>query len=71
MNVEALVPKPSAWEPFRRDRVGYVPMVSGCYVLTTQTGHILYVGLTSNLRGRMEQHLDTPEKVQPRSKVER
>ena len=62
MKVDALRPMPSHHEPFRRDCLRFVPAASGCYVLTTMDGVILYVGLTVNLRARMEQHLDTPAK---------
>ena len=65
MNVGELVPPPIRAEPFRRDRQSHVPAVAGCYALTTLTGLILYVGLTVNLRARMGNHLDTPEKVSP------
>ena len=65
MNVRDLKPAPTNVEPFRRDCVKHVPAKSGCYVLTTALGHILYVGLATNLRGRFEQHLDNPEKTRP------
>ncbi len=34
----------------------------GCYVLTTFSGVILYVGLADNLRRRMNNHLNDPIK---------
>ena len=43
----------------------FIPTEKGCYVLTTVMGQIIYVGLTSNLQARFQQHLDTPEKVLP------
>ena len=65
MTVDDLLPRPIASEPFRRDRQVHVPAVRGCYVLTTASGTILYLGLSVDLRGRMGQHLDAPEKVAP------
>lgn len=50
------------WEPFRRDRSHQVPAASGRYALATVQGTIVYLGLTTNLRSRMEQHLDGPAK---------
>lgn len=61
--MEELVPRPTQCAPFRRDQLICVPANSGCYVLATVDRHILYLGLTVNLRTRMDQHLDTPEKV--------
>jgi len=63
MNVEALTPAPFARRPFRRSHQKFVPNVSGCYVLTTNTEIVLYVGLAVDLRRRMGEHLDTPAKV--------
>ena len=62
MNVAALRPGPTNVQHFRRDRLNFVPATSGCYVLAALDGCVLYAGLTINLRARMEQHLDTPEK---------
>jgi hypothetical protein len=58
VNVGLLVPKPIKSEPFRRSQEKFVPDVAGCYVLTTFTGEVLYVGLSINLRRRMNEHLD-------------
>lgn len=63
MTVEELVPCPTGCAPFRRDQLFCVPAAGGCYTLATVDKHILYIGLSANLRGRMDQHLDTPEKV--------
>jgi hypothetical protein len=63
MNINALVPRPSHCEPFNRAKERFVPEMSGCYVLTTFEGVVLYVGLTENLRTRMSQHLDSPQKT--------
>lgn len=63
MNVEKLFPLPSGREAFRLSREAFIPAKSGCYVLTTFGGVVLYIGLAKNLRKRMRNHLDTPEKV--------
>lgn len=39
------------------------PEQSGCYVITTPNGTILYIGRTDNIRSRMKQHLDDKEKT--------
>jgi hypothetical protein len=63
MNVDLLVPKVLAREPFRRDCYRFVPAKPGCYVLTTFGGDVLYIGLTKNLRRRLEEHLDNSQKT--------
>lgn len=63
MNVTLLTPLPNKCEPFRRSRERLVPSASGCYALTTFEGVVLYVGLAVDLRRRMNDHLDTPEKT--------
>lgn len=63
MNVDQLVPQPSHFEAFRRDRERFVPEASGCYVLTTFSRVVLYLGLAQNLRRRLNEHLDNPEKI--------
>lgn len=45
----------------------FIPDNSGCYVLTSFDGNVLYVGLTKNLKRGMAQHLDNREKVNPTS----
>ncbi|ANL30129.1 excinuclease ABC subunit C domain-containing protein (plasmid) [Rhizobium phaseoli] len=40
----------------------FIPDSSGCYVLTSFDGNVLYVGLTKNLKRGMAQHLDNREK---------
>lgn len=62
MKVEALVPVPLGRIRFRRNQQKFAPEQAGCYVLTTFTHDVLYVGLATNLRRRMGEHLDTPEK---------
>jgi len=39
-----------------------IPDKSGCYVLTTFDGVILYIGQSGNIAKRVEQHLDSGEK---------
>lgn len=65
MKIPELEPLPGNRESFRRDALKFVPAKSGCYVLATHDGSILYLGLARNLQGRMGQHLDSPEKVAP------
>lgn len=63
MNVDKLVPLPTGKEPFRRNRVIFLPETTGCYVLTSFDGTILYIGLSVNIRRRFGEHLDTPAKL--------
>lgn len=44
-----------------------MPEDSGCYVLTSFDGHILYIGQSKNLRRRFEEHLDNLAKTQATS----
>lgn len=63
MKLDALVPLPAHRETFKRNRERFVPSVAGCYVLTTFEGDVLYIGLSVNLRKRMNDHLDNPQKT--------
>jgi hypothetical protein len=63
MNISELVPQPTHCESFKRNRERFVPEESGCYVLTTFSRIVLYVGLADNLRRRMNDHLDDPVKT--------
>jgi hypothetical protein len=63
MNISELIPQPTQCETFKRNRLRYIPETPGCYVLTTFTKVVLYIGLTSNLRRRMNEHLDNPGKT--------
>jgi excinuclease UvrABC nuclease subunit len=63
MNVSALSPQPTGSESFRRSRERFVPQTHGCYVLTTFLGDILYIGLSNNLRRRINEHLDSEKKT--------
>lgn len=63
MNVGQLVPVPDTREPFKKMRLATVPDSTGCYVLTTFEGTVLYIGQARNLRKRLAQHMDCPEKT--------
>lgn len=63
MKLESLVPLPTHHETFKRNRERFVPSTSGCYVLTTFESDVLYIGLSVNLRKRMNDHLDSPQKT--------
>lgn len=47
---------------FEYSELDKAPKQSGCYIITTPNGTILYIGETGNIRNRMEQHLDGKEK---------
>ncbi len=63
MNVRSLSPLPTAQEAFQRSRLRFLPEGSGCYVLSTFDGTVLYVGLSVSLRRRMNEHLDDAKKT--------
>jgi len=63
MKLKALVPLPQHRETFKRNRARFVPSLPGCYVLTTFEGDVLYIGLSVNLRKRMNNHLDNSQKT--------
>ena len=63
MNVSSLTPSPAQQETFLRSRERFVPKTSGCYVLATFDSTVLYVGLSVDLRKRMNDHLDNGEKT--------
>ena len=65
MNVANLHPQPQEKAPFQFSDYLQVPEDSGCYVLTSFDGHILYIGQSKNLQRRFEEHLDDPAKTQP------
>lgn len=62
MNIDKLSPPPIGREAFNRSRLRNIPSESGCYALTTFSREVLYIGLTVNLRNRMNNHLDNPAK---------
>jgi len=51
--------------PFKLESFKYVPLVAGCYILTTFDDDILYIGLSENLYVRFQQHLNNPQKTIP------
>lgn len=63
MIVDLLVPIPTACEPFKRRSERFITEKPGCYVLSTFTGVILYVGLATSIRRRFCNHLDDPNKT--------
>lgn len=63
MNVEKLTPRPLLRESFHLSREKFVPDRSGCYVLTTFSGIVLYIGLAKVLRRRLHEHLNSLEKT--------
>jgi hypothetical protein len=63
MNIAELIPQPAHCETFKRNRERFIPEKPGCYVLTTFSRVVLYIGLTNNLRNRMNDHLDRPQKT--------
>lgn len=65
MNVAKLHPPPQEKVLFQLNVYLQVPEASGCYVLTSFEGHILYIGQSKNLRRRFEEHLDNLAKTQP------
>lgn len=64
MKLDLLVPCPLASEPFRRNRERFIPSKPGCYALTTFEQDVLYIGLTVNLRRRVNEHLDSATKTE-------
>jgi len=63
MTIDKLAPLPTSRENFKRNCVKFVTEKSGCYVLTTFGNLVLYLGQAVNIRSRMIDHLDTPEKT--------
>ena len=64
MKLALLYPSPATSESFRRSREKFLPSLPGCYVLTTFEQDVLYIGLTLNLRRRINEHLDSSEKTE-------
>ena len=63
MKVQDLKPMPDHRENFRHNRQRFIPKKSGCYVLATFQGDVLYVGLTKDLQHRFGDHLDDAKKI--------
>ncbi len=62
MNVKELVPGVSIRVQFNLRFHKFVPVETGCYVLTDFEGEVLYVGLTEDLHRRFAEHRDNKEK---------
>lgn len=65
MTINELIPQPTEKVAFKLSSFKIVPKHSGCYILTTFSNEILYIGLTDNLYTRFQQHLNNPEKISP------
>lgn len=63
MNIDELNPKPDEHESFRKDKLRFIPEISGCYSLVTFDKTILYIGLAKNLKRRMQEHLESCTKT--------
>jgi excinuclease UvrABC nuclease subunit len=63
MNVKDLTPNTISRSRFDLSAFKQVPSEAGCYILSTFTGDILYIGLATNLNTRFLQHLNNPEKT--------
>ena len=62
MLVDNLTPKPDAKVEFNYSELSSVPVASGCYIITTYDGTILYIGQSKNIHNRMDTHLGDKEK---------
>ncbi len=58
MKITQLIPNVEVRVRFSLRDHRLVPEVSGCYVLTTFHGDVLYVGLATDLHSRFAQHRD-------------
>ena len=67
MRIDELIPKPFEKVQFKLSSFKEVPVVNGCYTLTTFDNSILYIGLATNLNNRFKQHLENTEKTSPTS----
>lgn len=65
MKVTELVPQPTEKMEFHLRTKKHVPATTGCYVLTSFDGFVLYVGLATSLSSRFVQHCETREKCSP------
>jgi excinuclease UvrABC nuclease subunit len=65
MKVSELQPRPLKNILFQRNQYLLVPALSGCYVLANTADAILYIGQTLKINQRFQQHLNSPEKIQP------
>ena len=62
MLVSDLFPKIDTRIKLEYSALDEAPKQSGCYVITTFNGMILYIGQSVNIRNRMAQHLDGRDK---------
>jgi predicted GIY-YIG superfamily endonuclease len=62
MKYSELIPKAETQSVFDILHIRQMPEMSGCYILTNFHGEIIYIGLAKNLRKRVLQHLENPEK---------
>ena len=60
MKVDSLKPSLPNRATFRLSESIRVPDKSGCYALASINDDVIYIGLSVNLRQRMQQHLDNP-----------
>jgi len=63
MTVKELIPTPKDKVHFQLASYKFIPKKSGCYILTTFDNDILYIGLSTNLYDRFQQHLCDSEKT--------
>jgi hypothetical protein len=63
MIIDLLSPRPTNCEAFKRNRGRFVPDRPGCYVLANFLKMVMYIGLSVNLRRRMNEHLDDSKKI--------
>jgi excinuclease UvrABC nuclease subunit len=63
MTINELSPQPAEKVVFKLSFFKIVPKLPGCYILTTFSNYILYVGLSNNLNLRFQQHLENPKKT--------
>ena len=68
MKVGQLVPEPTLRYRFNLRDHKFIPSESGCYVLTTFDGDVLYIGLTVDIHQRFQDHRDCKEKCEPTAK---
>ena len=62
MNIQQLIPTVREKLQFTWEFHRFMPEISGCYVLTTFDGTVLYAGLTNNLKRRFGEHRDSDDK---------
>ena len=58
-----LKPTPISKDYFDRYGSNRIPKVSGCYALCRSDGLIFYIGQSKNIRSRIKQHLNNPQKT--------